>query len=101
MKLGNAGEACRCDFTGRAIRDAVTAFERVFESSCSWTVFRIVSIRPMSNYNPTMSSNLNFWIVAWSLMGAAFLAAAVGIIVGAKMLDRQVPDSPDAKDFEP
>lgn len=47
-----------------------------------------------------MSSNLNFWIVAWALMGAAFLAAAVSIIVGAKMLDRQVSDSPDPKDFE-
>jgi hypothetical protein len=47
-----------------------------------------------------MSSNINFWIFAWSLMGAAFLAAAVAIIVGANMLDRQVPDSPDSKDFE-
>lgn len=47
-----------------------------------------------------MSSNLNFWIIAWSLMGCAFLAAAIAIIVGAKMLDRQVPDSPDQKDFE-
>jgi len=47
-----------------------------------------------------MSSNFNFWIVAWLLMGAAFLAAAIAIIVGSKMLDRQVPDSPDPKDFE-
>jgi len=47
-----------------------------------------------------MSSNINFWIVAWSLMGAAFLAAAIAIIVGAKMLDRQVPDSPDPDDFQ-
>jgi len=47
-----------------------------------------------------MSSNLNFWIVAWSLMGAAFLAATVAIIVGAKMLDRHVPDAPDPKDYE-
>ena len=33
-------------------------------------------------------------------MGAAFLAAAIAIIVGAKMLDRQVSESPDPKDFE-
>jgi hypothetical protein len=48
----------------------------------------------------SMSENLNFWIVAWSLMEAAFLAATIAIVVGSKMLDRQVPDSPDPKDFD-
>ena len=47
-----------------------------------------------------MSSNLNFWIVAWSLMAAAFLAATIAILIGSKMLDRQVSDSPDPKDFD-
>ena len=60
----------------------------------------LLPIGLLPTYNPNMSSNLNFWIVAWSLMGAAFLAAAVAIIIGAKMLDRQVPDTPDLKDFE-
>ena len=41
-----------------------------------------------------MASNLNFWIIVWILMGAAFLTAAIAILVGSQMLDRNVPDDP-------
>jgi len=45
-----------------------------------------------------MSSSWEYWIFAWSLMGVAFLTAAIAIIVGSRMLDRQVPDHPDAEE---
>jgi hypothetical protein len=44
-----------------------------------------------------MSSELNYWIVAWTLMAVAALTAFVAIVVGAKMLDRKVSDNPDSE----
>ena len=38
-----------------------------------------------------MGPDLNFWIVAWLMMALAFVAAFLGILLGAKGLDRVVP----------
>lgn len=45
-----------------------------------------------------MSSSWEYWIAAWILMGLAFLTAAIAIVVGSRMLDRHVPDHPDAEE---
>ena len=47
-----------------------------------------------------MSDHPYFWIVAWSLMGAAFLGAWIAIVVSSKMLDREVSDLTDGNDSE-
>ncbi len=39
-----------------------------------------------------MEFNLTFWIVAWILMGLAFIVATCAILFGAKALDRNNPN---------
>ena len=36
-----------------------------------------------------MGPDLNFWIIAWIMMGLAFVTATLAIILGARGLDRR------------
>ena len=38
-----------------------------------------------------MSPGLTYWIVAWSMMGLAFMSAFLAILLGARGLDRLAP----------
>ena len=47
-----------------------------------------------------MSSQPYFWISAWSLMGLAFAAGWMGIVVSSLMLDRRSDDVPNTETAE-